>query len=301
VGTSFRPTGYVATGKPDAIGLHNRQSHVLTEFEALEANLRQSFRILAQGRPRADITELDGVSIASLGASFQMFNAAFLNRPAPAREDLEDRLAGARSLFASRGLPWAFWIGENWLGRSARRALVGACESFGMRAAAEMPAMVADSLREPKRSLPSAGRVPLLDIRRADAHRAMEDFRSVGSVCFHVPPAWFSEVFDDSIPSRDFTCWVGYRGARPVATAATVVSDGVIGLYNVATMPDDRGKGYAEAVTRHAVAGASRQSGLTRIILQSTAQGERLYKRLGFREVSRVVVFNSNGSRGAAR
>jgi len=266
---------------------------VLKEFEALEANLRQSFRILAETRPRADIAELDGVSIASLGASFQMFNAAFLNRHVPTSEDMEDRLNRARRLFLARGLPWAFWICEDWLARPVRRALVGACERFALRPAAEMPGMVADSLRDPARFSLRGRAAPGLEMRRAEAPRVMQDFRSIGSVCFHVPPAWFNEVFDDSMPSRDFTCWVGYRGDTPVTTAATVVSDGVIGLYNVATAPDARGKGYAEAATRHAIASASRESGLTRVILQSTAQGERLYKRLGFREVSRVVVFNS--------
>lgn len=266
---------------------------VLNEFEALEANLRQSFRILAETRPRADIAELDGVSIASLGAAFQMFNAAFLNRHVPTPEDMEDRLHRARRLFLSRGLPWSFWICEDWLARPVRRALVGLCEKSGMRAAAEMPGMVADSLREPARFSLKGRTAPGLEIRRAEAPGAMMDFRSIGSVCFHVPPAWFKEVFDDNMPSREFTCWVGYRGHTPVATAATVVSDGVIGLYNVATAPFERGKGFAEAITRHAIAAASLESGLTRVILQSTAQGERLYRRLGFREVSRVVVFNS--------
>jgi GNAT superfamily N-acetyltransferase len=261
---------------------------VAADFELLEANLRQSFRVLAQRRPRAEIAELDGVSVASLGAAFQMFNAAFLNRSVAGREELEARLACAQTLFRSRGLAWSFWICEDWLGRPARRALVGTCEKFGLRTAAEMPGMIADSLRQPRRADTS-----LTDIRRAETSGAMEDFRAIGSVCFHVPPAWFREVFDDAMVSREFICWVGYRGGRPVATAATVVSSGVIGLYNVATMPDERGRGYGEAITRHAIAEASRQSGLDRVILQSTAQGERLYKRLGFREVSRVVVFNS--------
>jgi ribosomal protein S18 acetylase RimI-like enzyme len=221
-----------------------------------------------------------------------MFNAAFLNRRVEAREEMEARLARAREVFAARRLPWAFWICEDWLARPARRSLVDACEKFGMRTAAEMPGMMADSLRGPKRLS-----LAPLDIRRAEEPRVMNDFRGIGSVCFHVPAPWFREVFDDTTPSRGFTCWVGYRDALPVATAATVVSDGVIGLYNVATVPDERGRGYAEAVTRHAIADASRQSGLGRVILQSTAQGERLYKRLGFREVSRVVVFNSNGAR----
>ncbi len=266
---------------------------MLTEFEALEANLRQSFRILAKGRPHADIAEFEGVSIASLGAAFQMFNAAFLNANVATHRDLEERLDCARRHFISRRMPWSFWIGEEWLARSVRRVLSGTCENFGLRAATEMPAMWADSLRDRKRFGRAVQPTPPLDIRRVECPRAMEDFRTVGSVCFHVPPAWFCEVFDDSMLFRDFACFVGYRGGRPVTTAATVISDGVIGLYNVATLPSEQGQGYGEAITRHAVQSASRESGLQRVILQSTSQGERLYRRLGFREVSRVVVFNS--------
>jgi ribosomal protein S18 acetylase RimI-like enzyme len=272
---------------------------VVTEYRALDANLRESFRILAQGRPRADIAELEGVSIASLGAAFQMFNAAFLNSPVPDRPVLTDRLACAQKLFAARELAWSFWICDEWLGRVARRSLVSACEDFGMRAVTEMPCMATDALREPKNL--SASRLsprtpPALEIRPAGTPCAMQDFRNIGATCFHVPPVWFSEVFDDRMPSRPFSCWVGYRSGIPVATAATVVSDGVIGLYNVATLPAERGRGYAEAITRHAIRLASAATGETRVVLQSTPSGERLYRRLGFREISRVVVFNSGGS-----
>jgi GNAT superfamily N-acetyltransferase len=259
----------------------------------MEANLRQSFRVLAQGRPQADITELDGVSIASLGAAFQMFNAAFLSREVSGAEDLEKRLRAARAVFDPRRMPWSFWICDEWLTRPARRDLVDTCESFGLRIVAEMPGMVADSLRDiPRFSLRPRLAAPL-DIRRADSVRTMSDFRAVGSLCFHVPPAWFGEVFDDTIPSREFRCWVGYHEGRPVATAATLVSHAVIGLYNVASVPGEQRRGFGEAITRHAIGEAAKESGLRRVILQSTSQGERLYRRLGFREVSRLVVFNS--------
>ena len=266
---------------------------MLTEFEALEANLRQSFRILAEGRPRAGLAELDGVSIASLGAQFQMFNAAFLHRRVASRDDLERRLDIARGFFESNRMPWAFWVCEEWLAWPARRVLAGMCQDLGMQPVAEMPGMVADSLRASGGFLQKSRPAAVLDIRRAEGPRMMDDFRAIGSACFHVPPVWFSEVFDDSIPSREFVCWVGYRGGKPVATAATVTSDGVIGLYNIATVPEEQRRGYGEAITRHAIAAASSASGLRRVILQSTSQGERLYKRLGFREVSRLVVFNS--------
>lgn len=153
--------------------------------------------------------------------------------------------------------------------------------------------MVADSLRDAGRLLLPSRPAPELDIRRADNVLTMSDFRAVGSACFHVPPAWFGEVFDDTIPSREFRCWVGYQEGRPVATAATVVAHDVIGLYNVASIPGEQKKGFGEVITRHAIGEAANESGLQRVILQATWQGERLYRKLGFREVSRLVVFNS--------
>ena len=106
------------------------------------------------------MSELDGVSIASLGAAFQMFNAVFLNSRVPVREDMQCRLASAQQIFAARKLPWAFWICEDWLSRPVRRALLATCESFAMRAVAEMPAMVADSLREPYGSQTAVSALP---------------------------------------------------------------------------------------------------------------------------------------------
>src|SRR5438067_1445870 len=98
------------------------------EFRLVEENLRQSFRVLASGRPHAGVLELPGVSIASLGVSFQMFNAAFLSGPVETPGDLEDRLEAARLHFESRRIPWALWVCEDWLSQRVRRKLSRCCE-----------------------------------------------------------------------------------------------------------------------------------------------------------------------------
>ena len=54
--------------------------------------------------------------------------------------------------------------------------------------------------------------------------------------------------------------WVGYLSACPVATAASVTADGVIGLYNVATAPAFRKRGFGEAIARHTIADAEQAS-----------------------------------------
>ena len=78
-----------------------------------------------------------------------------------------------------------------------------------------------------------------------------------------------------------------------MATAASVTADGVIGIYNVATAPGFRGRGIAEAITRHALTAALLESAGAPIVLQSSPMGVDLYYSLGFRAVTRILVYNS--------
>jgi GNAT superfamily N-acetyltransferase len=257
-------------------------------FHDVAENLRQSFRALAEGRPGAEVVELPGVSIASLGVAFQMFNAAFLSEPVETQADLQDRLRSARDYFESRGHPWAFWICEDWLATDIRRKLSRACQMYGLRMSAEMPGMAASKLRAPSRPLAE------LEVRALASGSVLDDFRALGSTCFHVPISWFGEVFDERVAMQgDFRCWVAYCDGAPVATAASVVSERALGIYNVATAPEHRKRGYAEAITRYAISQGLGESPSRRLVLQSTSLGYRLYDRMGFYPVTRVLVYNS--------
>lgn len=267
-----------ALSSPDGIGLH----HNLPDFRII-ANLERSFTALAQNRPRGDVLTLDGVSIASPGVAFQMFNAAFLNAPVETREELRDRLYTAASHFARRNLPWSFWFCESWLDERVRRRLVQDCDHAGLRIAAEMPGMIAEHLNPPVRRLPE------IDVREVNSDRTLAHFRAIGAECFRVPPDWFAEVFDADHVRGDFVCRVAYCEGLPVATSASIAASGVLGIYNVATTPEYRGMGYAEALTRRTIGNYSPAP----VILQSTAAGLPLYENLGFRAVTKVIVFNS--------
>ena len=148
--------------------------------------------------------------------------------------------------------------------------------------------MATDRLRPPTRTLPE------MEVRPMEPGITLDDFRALGSTCFHVPIAWFSEVFDERVAERQaFRCWVGYRDGAPVATAASVISERALGIYNVGTAPEYRKHGYAEAITRFAIDAGSREGEARRLVLQSTSQGHRLYDRMGFYPVTRVLVYNS--------
>lgn len=258
------------------------------DFHPVEENLRQSFRILAARRERADVCEFDGISIASLGASFQMFNAAFLNSFVEDESDLERRIATAGVHFASRRLDWAFWMCDSFLDRRLQRKATRVFSRMGMTLSSELPAMAAETLSKHTR------RSPEIEIRLVCDEKSRRAFCEIGAVCFHVPLKWFEEVFDQRMNDRrEFVSWLAYLDGEPVATAATVIAADVIGVYNVGTLPDHRGMGIGEELVRFAVSCAAKGSGIVRTVLQSTSYGYSLYRRMGYRVVGQVLVFTS--------
>ena len=258
-------------------------------YLAVTDNLRDSFRLLANGRERADVCSLPGVDIASVGVAFQMFNAAWLSAPVETPDEMELRVETARRHFESRGLEWSFWICDDWLERKVKRKLTQICFDEGLVLATEMPGMVTERV---ERGRP--GDLPGMMFREVDSLNTLAHFQAIGSTCFHVPITWFSEVFNEKIEIRKgFRCWVGYLDGVPMATAAAVVSAGVAGIYNVATLPGHRQRGCGEAITRHVIGEALRDHPGLPVVLQSTRQGLRIYERMGFRAVTRIVVYNS--------
>jgi ribosomal protein S18 acetylase RimI-like enzyme len=257
-------------------------------FRTVEENLRASFRVLAAPRPTGVVREAPGVSIASAGVTFQMFNAAFLSEPVEGERELDRRIATASVHFAARQQAWSYWVCEGWLDKKARRSVAAAFKRHGLHLATVLPGMLADKLANPVRPLPH------LDVRPVGDRKTWTHFCQIGALCFNVPLAWFQEVFDDGrVWENGFNGYVGYAAGEPVSTAGIVIAAGAAGVYNVATVPGQQKRGFGEAVMRHALALAREQHGALPSVLQSTAQGFELYRRMGYSVVTNVAVYTS--------
>jgi len=268
--------------------LHPRDTDSTVDFQTVEENLRQSFRALASSRDSGEVRETAGVTIASSGVTFQMFNAAFLSSPVVGEHDLDSRIAAAKVHFAARGLSWSYWVCEGWLDRAARRRAREAFRKHGLYMATELPGMLAERLRSPTRDLPR------LDVRVVGDDATWRAFCDIGALCFNVPLGWFQEVFEDPrVWKNGFTGYVAYDDGQPVSTAATVIAGGAVGVYNVATIPSRQRCGFGETVMRHALDCARERHGIERTVLQSTPQGLHLYERMGYSTVTTVAVYTS--------
>ena len=82
-----------------------------------------------------------------------------------------------------------------------------------------------------------------------------------------------------------FELILGLSGDYPVACSMAVVTDDVVGVYNVAVLPEYRRRGFGSRMVEAALAaGSSRGARLA--YLSAPEQAASLYSRLGFRPVS---------------
>ncbi|HET7030104.1 MAG TPA: GNAT family N-acetyltransferase [Candidatus Limnocylindrales bacterium] len=85
---------------------------------------------------------------------------------------------------------------------------------------------------------------------------------------------------------------------RPVSTALGIVLDGFLGVYNVATVPDEERRGGGSAATRAVIDDGLRR-GAVSAVLQTSEAGRPVYERLGFRDVGTVTVLAGRFSGGS--
>jgi GNAT superfamily N-acetyltransferase len=164
-----------------------------------------------------------------------------------------------------------------------RETWTAAASAAGMRVGEVVPRMILSPVPPPPKA--PAG----LTIRAASNVRERRDFCAAAGRGFRIP-VWFlrlaflhRRVAPDSADPA-LRLFVGYVDGAPVASSAAVTTDGVTGVFFVATVPESRRRGFGEALTWAAI-DDGRQMGADAAWLQSTAMGRPMYERMGFRWV----------------
>lgn len=101
--------------------------------------------------------------------------------------------------------------------------------------------------------------------------------------------SYTQQGFAEDLPLQHY---LGWKNDAPVATVSTFAAGGIGGVYNVTTIPVERGQGIGSAITYHA-AQALFARGFDLVGLNASEIGCSVYRRLGFVEtgfVDTVVV-----------
>jgi predicted acetyltransferase len=85
--------------------------------------------------------------------------------------------------------------------------------------------------------------------------------------------------------------YVARLAGEPVSTALGLVNGAEVGIFNVATPPQHRRRGFGAAVTERAIRDGF-AAGADLAWLQSSELGEPVYRRMGFRQVETYVLLS---------
>ena len=266
----------------------NTELQLLKPFEYNTANLIASLSFYGKREQRR------GMTLVTAPVPHSAFNVAAIDSPAEDEADLLFRVHEASEHFRKLGRGWNFYASEDMLDSRTARRLDLLLDEMGLVRILDAPGMEADELEAPRRTLPE------LQYEPVTTARARLAFTGLVSLAFHVPYDTAKTLYlpeerwrpQEGVATALQGC-VGYLDGSPVTCTATMEHAGVLGVYSVATLKEHRRNGYAEAVVRHAVAEHRRHGFSGRLVLQSTPDGRRLYRAMGFRRTTRFAVYST--------
>lgn len=249
---------------------------------AADRNMAVAWDRLLASAPRPGRIEDggEGLLLLSSGLPVSLFNPAFVSAP-PA----DPEATVARIVEHYRPLTPAFAL---YFRDAVAPGLADACLAAGLIEHWQPPLMVLDPI--PEAAPPPPPAAAGLSIAPLDAGN-VEGYVQAMCAGFGMPLEIGRVMFGANLLGLEgFTGFVGSIDGAAVSTSAVFVVDGIAGVYNVATVPEHRGRGIGEALTWEASM-AGRRGGAAVAILQASEQGEPVYTRMGYSTPARYRQF----------
>jgi len=237
----------------------------------------------AQGKtPGFEWIETSDLTIFISGMDFSMFNCVL--RTNLDQANAEKRIAETVELLRQRRVPFVWRIRK----MDEPADLHVLLEKYGLRRSEELGmAIDLDELKTPR---PPPG----FKLERAKGKDRLEAYVRLLIPAYQAPPSMV-EPFIRMILHTDlgdsFRHYIGHLDGRPVAASSVLLASGVAGLYNVATMPDVRGKGIGAFMSSAPLLEA-RENGYRIGVLQASDMGRPVYERLGFQNRGRLICYS---------
>ena len=247
-----------------------------------DANFAEFARAHARWLPPTHLEERNDLLLCSAGTHAPgPWNSAMPLGAAAA--DPKQVLHEARSFFAAKQRGFCLYTRAH-----LDAALASACEQAGYVRAGREPGM---ALTSPLAIEPLARGLRVEDVSSDNAD-AFVDVMAAAYVTLALPDKITRKLL--SHPARWLSppvqARVLFENDEPVAGGMLYFSHGIAGVYWVATIPAARGRGHAAALMR-SLSNHALELGARAVTLQASQLGEPVYRKLGYREITRYPMF----------
>jgi len=260
------------------------EKKILTDFshETLVKAIHNSWNsmmILFAGSSLYERLETPELTSIASDLEISMFNRVIATQLTP--EDADERIQETIKYYSSRGLPFTWQVDPG----NTPPDLPERLERFGlMRSETPGMAVVLDEVKIPE--TPEGFRLERVETPEQNRRYAGLLVHAYGIPAF--AEETMMKIYEEMGIRDDLRHYLGYYEDTPVATASVLYSDGVAGIYNVATMPEARGKRIGSSITAAPLIDA-RERGYSISILHSSDMGYNVYRRLGYQEICRLI------------
>lgn len=238
-------------------------------------NMIEAIALAGANVEGAVVRRVDGVALIATGLPLRLFNQVIIESD----DALADAVRVAVGLTRARGDQFLVNLRVG-----ADDRLIPLMHELALAPLSEEPWMPGMAL-EPISAAAGPDTTSDHEIQQVTDEVGIEDHITIAAAGFELPESVLRSIITPAMARRaGVAAYVGYTEDRPVTTGLGIRTGRTIGVYNVATLPAVRRRGFGASMTARVVADGA-AAGCDVAILQSSAMGHSVYERLGFRTV----------------
>jgi len=235
--------------------------------------------------PNGEVLEKNELAITWSGTDNVLLNAVFLSNPVQNEAELAAKIKVACDYAKKRNQRWWMVVAEDWVPESLHPHLNEVFSQQGLVPLLRIAGMATEQIL----STPHKSKLSCAGVNDLEKRQAVAD---INAISYELPTATFRETLElDEFWQQTVFGTLGYVENHPVSTATTFLIKNEFYLGFVATLPNYRNQGCAEAVIRHSLEQAENRYGKKPTSLHATPAGLPVYQRIGYQTTAYFKTF----------
>jgi GNAT superfamily N-acetyltransferase len=206
-------------------------------------------------------------------------------------EELESAFALAVEYMRGQPQVGIIWVFEESFTAAIWAAMLNAADTTGLQLRATPISMSTPEPASTDSYVCTEPIIPKLTYRLVKTSQDMERYSGLYAKVNRIPIEVCRASLVSPFMMEQNYCFLALWDGEPVSIAAVGPAAGWLFVVCVATLEEHRGRGYGTAVTQVAIRKAAKETGIRKIMVQSSSRAVPVYQRMGFHSTGGIRGF----------